>query len=331
MFSITRALSIVALGASVAACGGAASDPIDDGIDPSNPPEEGLDATGTYTVHSAFELDADELGKNGELGKRLKAMADDPIGEIAEVIADELGGLSFLEGPIEQLLEEVVDQEMADKISSVLGDMADITVSFDVVSELDVAKAGSGYKGLHSAKGMLVVIDGKDYEYSFDSAPAEGLTVTLGSNGMLTFPEHQLEIPYAEMILTILDTTVIPEIDADAQNLGEALANAIDCDKVGVKLEELGLFDSIDLSFLQDLDASDYAGFCEKGLEAAGDKLYDFVADMDGLTLAITVSGDAKGRDVNGDRRIDSIEGSWKSQIDVLGSIGAIDFKGQRN
>jgi len=283
-----------------------------------------LKLAGEYQVKSQFQVTPEKLGTSGDFAVDLKDLADDPVEVLAEMIADELG-VGFLAGSIEGWLKDAMDGREA-KLTTALSDFLNASLNFELVSDMVIDGSGTAVTMTHAPTGMSVTIDGKVHEYAFDDLKADSLEkysiAVSGTNGAnLTIKEHDIEVPYAQMLATVLDQVVVPAIDTDADDLGEALQGLIDCDSVGADI----------YASLQFGSANVYASGCRSALNAVGNQIVSKIGDIDNLTFAVTLDGKATAADSNSDGKADSISGNWDSVfLGDLTNKQATPFKAKR-
>lgn len=286
-----------------------------------------LTIAGDYVVKSEFKVSKLETGGNLELD--LQELADDPVREIADMIADDLN-VSFLRSTIEKFLDEAMGTRKA-RLSSAITDFVEATRNFELVSNMTIKGEGSSMQMTHYPSGMEVEIKGEKYEYAFDDLKADTLTeypMTV-SGTTLKFKEHHMEIPYTQMLVTVMDQVIVPAIDPDSADLGDALNQIVDCGTVGTKLEGSEIDQT--LSFLN-FDAGDYAGFCEDAVDAVALSIINEIGKTNSVSVAVALDGKATVADANNDGKADSISGSWNSvfQGDLENKV-ASPFKAQRD
>ncbi len=303
-------------------------DPDGDG-DPSTP----LDATGTYQIDSRFDLISGMPGTVGEVSNTFIDMTDDPYDPatwLIDTILDKWDGgfvEDLLEGArpgIDRLVHEKMMENAPDLVQQLVevGDrFGQVEREFGVNSTLEAAgDDGDGLSATHTAMGYHFRINGTEHAYTLDELErdpvvVEGIGFQFSENN-ISVSEHSIPLHYGGFLAMVLDDVIIPQVNAEADDLGDLLLDLVNCDAVGLSIyNELGF-----------LNADVYAGLCEMGLETgAGFVMNKLVSIDEEAQVRLIISGTAHAADQSGDRRIDTFSsGEWSGAIDYAGSMGTL-------
>lgn len=334
---------------SAAALAGCASDkmgdptdpPVDDPTDPPVDPPRELDATGTYRIHSRFDIAQNMPGNVGSAVNGLISMTDDPndpsswilqqlIAQLDDgffkdlltasepFVAGELNAqlINFAPGLVNGLLD----------VGQLVGDIAK---NFGLGETLSVSQLDGRYAGTLTIDTFELTIDNQPHNYAFvdydvDNIVATSLPVTLDATKKLSIGQHQFPIPYGTVFRIGLDEAIIPAIDPGSNNLGELLNSLVDCQAVGQEIADaLGFGGS-----------AIYAGACVLGLNAAADAMYDQIAGIDASALDFDIAGISKTVDSDSDYDVDLLQsGTWTGTLGYSGEtapLGPATYEGNR-
>jgi len=349
MKSLSKFAFVTVLGAATWGCasdklGGGdddPSDPIPDDNDPPPPPPE-LSATGTYRLHSRFDLAQNMPGTVGGAVNGLIAMTDDPndpahwvLTQLIDQLPD--GFLKDLLVASEPFVASELNQELIDLAPELVNTLldvgqlvADIAKNFGLGETLVVGTDPDGrYTGALTIDAFELDIAGTPANYKFSDYQiadinATSLPVTLDATRKLSIGQHQFPVSYGHVLRIALDEGIIPAIDPSAQDLGDLLAGVVDCAAVGQAVADaLGFGGS-----------AIYAGACTLGLDAAAAAMYDQIAGIDGSALEFDIQGISNTVDANTDYKVDRLEnGVWSGTLGYAGTVaplGTATYNGVR-
>ncbi len=332
MITTTR----LALAATLALCATAACGPGGSGMGGDDgggggsgsdqPPAKPLDATGTYTVHSTFDLATNMPGTAGAVVNTIIDAtddADDPSRWIVDQILNQLPS-----GPVKTVLqgaEAIGVGALNDELLSIAPDF--VTTMVQVGQDFgDLAKhvglhetltltasgtAGS-YVATHAVTGLHYELGNQKGDllfanYQLPNVQVDTVAVTMDATGQLTIAAHDLPISYGKLLRLGLDAAIIPLIDSSAHNLNDLLAHQVDCKAVGNAIASAIGFSSA---------AGTLAAACSAGLAAGSDLVYSKINAIDGTALKFSINGSARAVDRNNDRQIDQIQtGTWAGTL----------------
>lgn len=330
MITTTRLAFAAALALSVtAACGATPQMGGDDGGGGSGdqpPSSRPLDATGTYTVHSTFDLATNMPGTAGTVVNAIIDATDDPDDPtkwILEQLANQFPAGSFEQGLIldaETLAGGALNDELLriapDFVSTMVqvgqdfGDLAK-HVGLDETLALTQQSAGN-YLAAHTVLGLHYELGNQQGDLAFSNyqlpdVVVDNVAVTMDSTGQLTIAAHDLPLSYGKLLRLGLDAAIIPEIDASAHNLGDLLVHKIDCKAVGQAIAN-----AVDASFA----AGVLSSACATALSAGAGLIYGKIDAIDSTALKFSINGSARGVDTNSDRQVDTIQtGTWAGTL----------------
>ena len=327
----TRSLFLASFMCAAAAtgCGSSDVDPQTDPDDPSNPdnPDQPVPLTpeGRFELQSEFDLATNMPGTPGRVVNYFIQATDDPedptkflVDQLIEAMPDGSAKnyakqyAPFVVGYLNDRLLEIAP-DLLDRVIDLGNAFGDVTKHFGTLELLEISAAGSAVKtvtGLHFEIDQ-VPMDFRLQDYGIADIKVENLQVVLEQTGKLTIMEHQLGVSYGAMLKLALDKAIVPMIDPSAQNVGDVLKKAVNCQLVGQYVYEALDFGS----------ASTYQSACTAGLTAAAGALYNQLQQMDGVALQLGLTGVARGVDRNRDGSMDEIQsGTWTGTLGYAGS-----------
>jgi hypothetical protein len=327
--SLVLALAL-ALGSTAAGCSTAASSmtPGDDGGDDggggSGSSQKPLDATGTYAVHSTFDLATNMPGTAGTVVNTIIAATDDSddpthwivdqiIGQLPDgVVKSALNtGKVFVVGYLNDRLLDLAPDFVSTMVL-VGHDFGDIAKGFGLNETLALTRSGDGYVAVHTVTGAHFKIGDQEADfalgdYQLANVVVDNVAVTMdATTGQLTIASHNVPLAYGQLLRMGLDAAIVPLIDPSAQNLNQLLAHKVDCNAIGAAIQS-----AIGIG-----SASTFAAACTAGITAGSSFVYSKIDAIDSTALQFGLSGTAKGIDTNRDRTIDTIQtGTWAGTL----------------
>jgi hypothetical protein len=287
-----------------------------------------LDASGTYELSSTFDIAANMPGTVGEVTNAFINMTDgstDPADWILEQVIAKIsnntlksllnGARPFVAGYINDRLLQIAP-DFVTTIVQVGQDFGQVARNFGLNEKLEVSGAFPNYMSKVSAVGVKFKIDQMEQDVLFSDhavAPVEatGVGVTLDATGKLDIAEHKLPLSFGKILRIGLDTVIIPAVDPTATNLQTLLANLVDCNQVGIAIDDaLGFGGS-----------STWAAACTAGMIFGSAAVYSKIDGIDGSALEFGLVGVAKAVDSNGDKKVDNIQtGKWTGTLSYSGT-----------
>ena len=310
-------------------CGDNIHDGDDDGNGSgSQQPEPGLDATGTYRIHSTFDIATNMPGNSGAFVNSLIAAtddADDPMKWVLDQLLAQMQPGSFKS--VLQAAEPFVAGYLNDRLEDLAPDLtstivtlgqhvAAMTKHFGVNEKLVVSTADQAYISSMTADGVRFTLDGnvtdlKFADHDIDDVYVDSVLVTLATGPKLQIGDHALPLPYGKIIRMGLDAAIIPVLDPSAHDLADLLDHLVNCTGVGQNISTAVGVGS----------AAFWAAACHTGMQGAAGYVYEQIAAHDSL-LTFHILGSARASDANDDRKIDKLEfGEWSGTL----SYGATD------
>jgi hypothetical protein len=182
---------------------------------------------------------------------------------------------------------------------------------FEVNAGRDIAEVHFASLGLPDIMSKsLVTLDGSSLGGAVTDRP-----------GTLSITKHTASLPYARMLRLGFDFAVIPDVVPGAHDLGVALAELVDCNRLGAAVAEcVGLG-----------SPTFYATACSAGLSAMAVKLYARLdaIEADAAALPLELVGQARAVDTNSDGAMDAISaGTWSGNVATIPATGS--FEGTR-
>ena len=305
-----------------------------------------MDATGKYQVRSTFDIASGAPGKVGEVANAIIAMTDgpnDPTEWILEQIIAKMepGTLKniatsakpFVSGYLNDRLLDIAP-EFVGKVVKLGNGFGQMTKNFGLNETLEVAPAGQAYNGTVAAIGVHFEIDNVESNIMFaDNAiaavTANNVAVSLDAYGKLEISEHKLPLSYGKVLRLGLDEVVIPALDPQATNLNTLLTNLVDCQAVGVAINE-----ALTEQFGYGGGAGTWQSACTAGLNYGAQTIYTKLNGIDASALEFGLAGTAKALDANKDSKVDTIQtGKWTGTLSYSGTpapLAAATFSGSR-
>jgi hypothetical protein len=334
MKPVNRLTFVLALALGAVATGCGASDPssVDDDSSGGGGSGDGdgdaqprqLDATGTYAVHSTFDLATNMPGTAGAVVNTVIAATDDPDDPtrwIVDQIIAELPdgalktalntGKALVIGLINEKIKDVTP-DFVDTMVLVGNDFGDLAKHFGLDETLALTKSGNGYTAVHTVVGIHYKLDNQEGDFAFANyhlanVVVDRVGVTMDPTGQITIAAHGVPLAYGQVLRLGLDAAIIPLIDPTAHSLNDLLAHKIDCAQVGTAVA-----DALGLGFA----AGTLKSACVTGLTAGANFVYAKIAAIDGNALQFSLSGTARGVDKTNDGKIDTIQtGSWSGTL----------------
>lgn len=326
----------LALGATTTACSTSdPASPADDDGDGSgsgsggNSQSKPLDATGTYTMHSTFDLATNAPGTAGAVVNTIIAAtdgSDDPTRWIVDQLLAQLpdgavkktlqGAEGFVVGYLNQKLLDIAP-DFVPTMLQVGNDFGDIARHFGLNETLAVTGSGASYTAVHTVVGAHFKLGSQEGDftlanYHVDNIVVSDVGVTMDPTGQLAIAAHDLPLAYGKLLRLGLDAAIVPLIDPSAHNLNELLAHQVDCQRVGQAVA-----DAINqLAGFPIASASTVAAACTTGLATGANFVYAKIDAIDGNALDFSINGTARAVDNDNDRRIDAIQtGAWAGTL----------------
>jgi hypothetical protein len=313
----------LAAGATTAACG---ADPSsmgdDDGPGGDDDQPKPLDATGTYSMQSTFDLATNMPGTAGNVVNTIIAATndpDDPTRWIVDQILTQLPdgtvktaintGKEFVVGYLNQRLLQLAPDFVSTTVQ-VGHDFGDIAKHFSLNETLELTKTSNGYTATHSVVGVHYKLGNQEGDfllvnYHITNVVVPNVAVTMDQTGQMTIAAHSVPLAYGKLLRLGLDAAIIPQIDSSARNLNDLLAHKVDCVAVGNAVGNAIGF-----------GASTITGACNAGLIAGANLVYSKIDAIDATALSFALNGTARGVDKNNDRKIDQLQtGTWSGTL----------------
>jgi len=297
----------------------------DDGSGGGSDQPRPLDVTGTYALHSTFDLASNMPGTAGNVVNTIIAAtdnADDPTRWILDQILNALPdgavksalnfGKEVAAGFINTQLEHLAPDFVVTMIQ-VGHDFGDVAKHFGLNETLTLTGSGTSYTAVHTVTGVHFKLGNQEGDYAFanyhlPNVVVNDVAVTMDSTGQLTIAAHNLPLAYGRLLRLALDAVIIPALDSSAHNLNELLAHLINCQAIGD-----GIAGVLHLSFV----AGPISGACSLGLDAGAAFVYRQIDTIDSTAgLSFGLNGAVRGQDSNGDRKIDKLQsGAWSGTL----------------
>ncbi len=328
MKNLTIALSSLALFAGCAAgpAGNGTNPPGDDDptMDPSNPDPTptAMDVTGTYAMHSTFDISTNMPGTVGDVVNTIIAATDDPDDPTKWVVDLMLAQMSS--GTLKSLLQDAepfVVGYVNDRILQIapdfvttmvqLGkDFGDMSKHFGLVETLAVTGSSDAYMSVHTVTGAHFKIDTQEADYLFANYSLDNVVVNqvgvTNASGKLSIADHKLPLSFGKVLRMGLDGMIIPALDANASNLDQLLEDQVNCAAVGQAIADAIGFGG----------ASTFEAGCHLGLTAGANLIYEKLTAIDATALDFDIAGTVRAVDSDNDGKADKLQtGAWTGTL----------------
>jgi hypothetical protein len=330
MITPTRLALVAALAlTATAACG---ADPSsmggDDGGGGDQPPSGPLDPTGTYAVHSTFDLATNMPGTAGAVVNTIIDATDnanDPTQWVLEQLIAQLPTSNVFERGVKDALDlgkgAIADYlndkllglapDFLPKLVQVGSDFGDIAKQFGLNETLTLTRSGTDYVAVHSIVGVHYQLGNQQGDlafanYQMSNVVVSSITVQMDPTGQLTIAAHDVPLAYGQLLRLGLDAAIIPAIDPSAHNLNDLLVHEVNCQAIASAIvSEFGIG-----------GASTLAAACTVGLSAGANLVYSKISAIDGTALRFSINGSARAVDRNNDPQNDQIQtGTWAGTL----------------
>ena len=298
-----------------------------------------LDASGTYDMKSQFDLVSGIPGPAGDVINTILDMTDDPNDPATWLIdraldAIDSGTVRDLAGSarpaLDSFLNDYIHDSAPDLVLTLLeiGDqLGQVARKFGVNSQLQVTAVrmpDTGLTGKHTMTGVSYTIDGVSYDFTMaelelGESMADGISVGLVGTTKMEIGDHTLPFAYGRVLVFALNNVIIPLIDPFASDLGDVLANRVNCYQIGWEVYEFVAYNVGD--FFGILSPGLFESACEAGLDAAGNAIEAQLAGIGGEGAAFVIHGDARIADTNLDHKVDVLRtGLWEGVFRLGGA-----------
>jgi hypothetical protein len=343
--SLVLTLAVV-LGATAVGCGtDPSANPGDDdggGSGSGSGGQKPLDATGTYAMHSTFDLATNMPGTAGQVVTTIIQATDDPDdpthwildqiiaqlpdGTVTTILKDSEG---FVAGYLNDRLLDIAPDFVSTMVL-VGHDFGTIAKNFGLNETLTLTGPDGNYTAVHTVTGAHFKLGNQEADYLLanyhvPNVVVSNVAVTMDPTGQLTIAAHNVPLAYGKLLRLGLDAAIIPLIDSSAHNLNDLLAHKVDCKKIGTAIA-----DAIHIG-----SASTFQAACTTGLTTAANFVYSRIDAIDGNALQFGINGTARAMDKNNDRTIDAIvTGTWAGTLSYGNTptpLAPATFFGERN
>ena len=165
---------------------------------------------------------------------------------------------------------------------------------------------------LHDTQGAPHTVELSLAGEGITALPQQGKATLV--EGRLTIPQHGFQLRLGKLLRRIYTEALLPVLGYATTEA--MLATWVDCAALGAKAEDL----IPDAGFL---DASDYEGYCQKGLEAAAKYILDTIEQTADATTALTLEGAAGPGITRTDGRVTTLlDGVWSGSWAEAGQQG---------
>ncbi len=273
---------------------------------------------GIFDVDSELNLIQSADGSIGRIVRTLDDLVDgpeDPAQYIMHLIAEETDVSVVAADLVAPLINDYILSRapwLIPELTDIIGEVQSVMGRFGVSSTLRISE-GNPIEGNHALDGFFFTIYGRQRVLPFGDmgiAPVQSglFDVSMLNNGRMALGEHAVQVPYGALVRTLIDTILIPGVDASAHNIEQLLLDLIDCATVGVHVAQYIGYGS----------ANVYGQVCTTGLRAASAYVYQQIADIDCDECGMHVSGEAVMVEDPAQGRIsDLVSGTWAGELEL--------------
>ena len=281
------------------------------------------DASGSYALHSTFDLSTNMPGTVGVVVNTIIDATDDPEDPtkwVVDLMLSKMGSgtfktlLSNAEPFVVGYLNDRLLDFAPDFVTTMVqlgADFGDMAKHFGTVEKLDVTGSGSSYMSVHTVTGAHLKVGTSEQDFAFSSygvanTVVNGVAVTVNPSGKLQIADHQVPMAYGKILRIGLDAMIIPALSQGATNLDQLLEDKVDCDAVGQAVADAIGFGG----------ASTFAAGCHAGLSAGADLIYSKITGIDATALTFEIAGTVRPVDSNNDGKADKLTtGAWTGML----------------
>jgi hypothetical protein len=250
------------------------------------------------------------------LDRMIASLPDGPVRTAAQ------GAAPYLAAYLEDRLDDLAPA-LAPGLAAIAGGLGRIAGRFDTRETLQIDATG---RAVRTITGVSFTPGATAIAVDFADAGLTDIAIELGAaldGGRITLGEHGHALPWGKLLQLGLDRAVLVGVVPGARDLGQALAQLIDCDRLGGAIA-VALAGS----------PAPYRAACRAGVIAIAAEIETQIAAIDEAPLAIEFAGVAEGIDLNGDGTMDELRtGRWSGTLSVAGSrapITAASFTGKK-
>jgi hypothetical protein len=330
-FAFVAPLMLVFIASALALTGCSPNDRDDAGVDaaPSSIPTL---LQGDYTVTTAFDLATLPPPAAALLGTLTDATdtPDDParylVDRMVAMMPDGAAkayaaGLAAYVAPYIQLKIDSVAPKFSPGLRTIAQELDQLGRQFATMEELHINYDGSTTRTII---GLDMTSARVDFSPSNRIEATATTRATVDLDGIVKLDQHQLALPYGEILTLALDRAIIPSVDMNATDLSDVLTDLVDCDQLGAIFADKAGVGSPQL----------YSTACQVAMLGLASEVYARLAAIDDQPFTIDVAGAALGVDWNGDASMDELRsGTWTGNAwygGASGPVGHSVFAGKR-
>ncbi len=220
-----------------------------------------------------------------------------PDGTVKTIAA---GAAPYVAAYLNARLADVMPR-FAPGIASLSGGLTRIATRLGTVETLRVDGLGNAVRTI---TGVRFTVGASPITVRFAEHGIADISVdartTLDAAGHLTLAAHHHALPYGKLLRLGLDRAVVPSVEPEADDLGEALAALVDCAALGAVVADRLVIGAPAL----------YRAACETAMAAIANELEAQIGAIE--DISITVAGAADAIDLDADGTTDEVRnGGW--------------------
>ncbi|MCA9666493.1 MAG: hypothetical protein KC503_12920 [Myxococcales bacterium] len=305
------------------------------------PPAKPLSFAGNYNLVSNFDIQGSFAGS--KLASTLNFINDisndpeDPGKFIVDKIFEQVNTsnqaiyvLSVIFKPalyveVNKLLNSVAGSFITD-VKQVAADLATITRRFEIGSEISTPVPQLASARILNVRHVLKRISWELHtarvDYTFQQLGlgepvADGVAMTYNNSTDISIAQHSFDFKFGSFVLVALNNLIIPRIQQGAKSFGDLLRANINCQSVGNTINN-----AINIA-----GPAFWKAACDGALSALTTYVEQQIVDIDKDPTTLTIAGQSKLTDTNGDSVLDSFDqGVWtgsfmlsKSSVTIAG------------
>lgn len=293
-----------------------------------------MDIRGRYEIDSDFDVINGLPGKVGDVANSFADMTDGPFDPATYVLDKMLEGesstIANIVNATRPALDGIINDAIKDSSPQIVNDLLElgsafgqVSRNFGIVSEFNIAGdsiESQQLSAVHTINAFSFQIDADAYiftmnELGVDTEVIENVSVGRNTTtGLIEIGKHTVPLHYGGFLAMALEDVIVPRIDPSANSLKDLLANAINCEAVGVDVADfVGIF-----------GPALYEGACTLGIEAAASIILEELRDIDEKAqVNMQITGVTNMKDPSGDGKADVMtKGNWTGAMEYDGDMG---------
>jgi hypothetical protein len=317
----------------------AKANPADWRIDVSKAAPPPLRWAGIYHLESTLDVGGGFPGGLGMTFRTIDDLTDGPYDPATWLIDQALAQINdptissivnaFRPALDQELLTQIENAApgLVDELRTIGQDITDVARRFGTGSDL-VVEAHTNIDGTitvvekHTLKSVIFIIDNTRHEFTFagdlgmPEPMAQNIPGSVVGETTLNIGEHGFDVSYGRLILIALDRVIIPQLDPNANSIGQLLNDQIDCQSIGQSISSFVGFGSQQF----------WAGACTGAITAVGNLLEAEILRIDQTAGHLDWQGHATMVDHDMNRVVEALNpGRWTGTFLIAGETSTLN------